>query len=77
MANPWDGLADTIISTVTSRAKGFLEENSAAKEFLADRAKALAKAIYEYEKASDVDKPAAQREINIINQTRLTCVVRY
>ena len=69
MANPWDKLTETIIDTVSAGAKKFLEENSAAKDFLADRAKALAKAIYELKMASDADKPAAQREINIIQQT--------
>lgn len=69
MSNPWDALADSIIGTVRESTSDFLEDNVAAKEFLEERAKALAKAIYEYKMAPSEGKAAAQHEMNIIRQT--------
>ncbi len=69
MSNPWDALADTIVDTVKDRTSDFLKNNAAAEEFLKERAKALAKAVYEYKTAPDGEKAAAKHEMNIIRQT--------
>ncbi len=53
MADPWTDLADTFVSTVKDRAKGFLANNAKAKAFLVDRGKRLGKLAWQLKTASD------------------------
>ena len=69
VAEPWEALADTIIDTVKERTADFLEDNAAAKEFLEERGKALAKAVWEYKMAPNDKKAEAKHEMDIIQQT--------
>lgn len=53
MSEEWETLADSILATVKSRAKEFLDENAEAKDFIAERAKSFAKLAIEYRLETD------------------------
>jgi hypothetical protein len=69
MSNPWDALADGIVSKVKERAKKFVEDNADLDKFLKDRAQALAKATYKYQIAPDDQKDSAYRDMKVVRQT--------
>jgi hypothetical protein len=60
MSNPWDGLADSVIGLIKSRASKVWEDNAAARDLITDAAKDLAKLTWQYKLESD---PAKQQEI--------------
>jgi cbb3-type cytochrome oxidase cytochrome c subunit len=52
MRKDWKDIADSILETIKTRAKEFLDENSEAKDFIAERAQSLAKLTVEYKQES-------------------------
>ena len=70
MSNPWDGIADSLLGTIKDRAKKFWDEQSAAKDLIADRTKELAKLIWQYKTESDeAKKSEIHDEMRIVQQT--------
>ena len=59
MAGKWEDVRDAIIGAVEARAKKFLDDNKAARDFLRERAERLAKVTILYAEAKD----SAQRDI--------------
>ncbi len=60
MSNPWDGLAESLVTTIKTRAKKVWEDNAAARTLIEDAAKDLAKLTWQYKLETD---PAKQQEI--------------
>ena len=66
MAGKWEDVRDAIIDTVESRAKKFLDDNKAARDFLRERAERLAKVTILYAEAKD----SAQRD-SLMNDAKI------
>lgn len=67
---PWKEIADSIIETVKGKSEEFLRQNAAAKDFIEDRGRRLAKLVYQYKTAGDdAAKQEAHRSLNIVRQT--------
>jgi hypothetical protein len=70
MAEKWEDIRDSILSTIEGRAKDFLKDNAAAKDRLRERAERLAKLAFRYATISD---EAARKTISddmvVVRQT--------
>lgn len=60
MSNPWDALADSVVSTIKDRAKKVWDDNANARDLITEAAKDLAKLTWQYKLEADPDK---QKEI--------------
>ena len=70
MTQPWDGIAESIIETVKSRAKKLWDENLEMRTFVGERAKTLAEIVWKYKTTSDEAKRAElHHEMQIVQQT--------
>lgn len=66
----FEGLKDSVISTVKGSAKEFLDQNADAQAFLADRAKRVAELGVEYVKASsDEEREGVKLLFEVVQQS--------
>lgn len=65
-----EAIRKSIVETVKGRARGFLERNADAREFLEDRARDIARLVVILSQAKDEqEEEAVKRELAIARQT--------
>lgn len=70
MSDEWKAVADSILETIKGRGKKFLDENTAARELLTDRAQVLGKLIWKYKlESEEVKRMEIMAEVAIVKQT--------
>jgi len=70
MSNPWDGLAESILSEIKTRAKKVWDDNANVRQLLEEAAKDFAKLMWAYKIETDPTlKEAVRQEMEIAKQT--------
>lgn len=69
MAEKWEEIRDALVSSVEDRAKDFLKDNKAAKDFLVERAERLAKLAVAYAMLDGVEKDQAKADMAVVAQS--------
>lgn len=65
----WGPISDAILGSISSQARQFYDTNQNVKALLTDRSKRLATLAVDFVKASDEDRPAIRRNMDIVRQT--------
>jgi len=65
----FDGIKDTILSTVREDAQAFLDRNQDAVKFLEEQARDLAQLGVDYAAASDDERKSVLFEMKLVEQT--------
>lgn len=67
---PWKDLAEGVAATIEGRAGKFLDDNAAAKDFILERSKRLAKLVWEYKTAgTDAERHERKTRMELVQST--------